>query len=82
MLLRDLHPWRVSPAEAIAIQARLAPQVIPEGGPEAVRHVAGADIARAREFVASDALRAAMERAGVVSPPEFWFTEDVEDKHY
>ena len=40
------------------------------------------DIARAREFVASDALRAAMERAGVVSPPEFWFTEDVEDKSY
>lgn len=45
MRLRDLHPWRVSPAEAIAIQARLAPQVIPEGGPEAVRYVAGADIA-------------------------------------
>ncbi len=45
MRLRDLHPWRVSPAEAIAIQARLAPQVIPEGGPEGVRYVAGADIA-------------------------------------
>jgi len=40
------------------------------------------DLARAREFVASEELRAAMERAGVVGPPEFWFTEDVEDKHY
>ena len=48
MRLRDLHPWRVSPAEAIAIQARLAPQVIAEGGPEAVRYVAGADIALAK----------------------------------
>jgi len=43
--LRDLHPWRVSPAEAIAIQARLAPQVIAHGGPEVVRYVAGSDIA-------------------------------------
>ncbi len=39
-------------------------------------------IARAREFVASDELRAAMERAGVVEEPEFWFAEDVEDKSY
>jgi len=43
--LRDLHPWRVSPAEAIAIQARLAPQVVAQGGPQRVRFVAGADIA-------------------------------------
>ena len=41
-----------------------------------------ASIARAREFTASPELRAAMERAGVVGPPELWFTEDVEDKHY
>ncbi len=49
MRLRDLHPWRVSPAEAAAIQARLAPQVIAEGdpgnSPEGVRYVVGADIA-------------------------------------
>ncbi len=49
MKLRDLHPWRVTPAEAAAIQARLAPQVIAEGdprdSPEGVRYVAGADIA-------------------------------------
>jgi len=43
--LRDLHPWRVTPAEAIAIQARLAPQVVAEGGPQDARYVAGADIA-------------------------------------
>jgi len=43
--LRDLHPWRVTPAEAIAIQARLAPQVVAQGDPQAVRYVAGADIA-------------------------------------
>jgi quinol monooxygenase YgiN len=40
------------------------------------------DIARAKEFVASDDLRAAMEQAGVVGPPEFWFAEDVEDRSY
>ena len=40
------------------------------------------DIARAREFVASDDLRAAMEQAGVVEDPEFWFAEDVEDRSY
>jgi len=43
--LRDLHPWRVSPAEAIAIQARLAPQIVAHGAPSSVRYVAGADIA-------------------------------------
>jgi hypothetical protein len=40
------------------------------------------DLARAKEFMASDELHAAMDRAGVVGPPEFWFTDDVEDKHY
>ncbi len=45
MRLRDLHPWRLSPADAIAIQKRLAPQVIAEGDPKDVRYVAGADIA-------------------------------------
>lgn len=45
MRIRDLHPWRVSPAEARDIQARLAPRVIAEGDPEGVRLVAGADIA-------------------------------------
>ncbi len=45
MRLRDLHPWHVAPAEAKAIQARLAPQVIADGDPQDVRLVAGADIA-------------------------------------
>ena len=45
MRLRELHPWRVTPAEAAAIQARLAPQVVAEGDPKDVRYVAGADIA-------------------------------------
>ena len=40
------------------------------------------DIARAKEFTASQDLRAVMEEAGVVGPPEFWFVEDVEDKAY
>jgi deoxyribonuclease V len=43
--LRDLHPWRVTPAEAVAIQARLAPQVVADGAPHDVHFVAGADIA-------------------------------------
>jgi len=44
MGIRDLHPWNVSPAEAMAIQKRLAAQVVPEGAPQDVLVVAGADI--------------------------------------
>ena len=44
MELRDLHPWRVSPKEAIAIQRDLAVQVVREGEPADVNHVAGVDI--------------------------------------
>lgn len=41
---KDLHPWRVSTAEAVAIQRRLASQVVLEGAPADVRYVAGTDI--------------------------------------
>ncbi|MDP3768626.1 MAG: endonuclease V, partial [Dehalococcoidia bacterium] len=44
MELRDLHPWDVSPKEAIAIQRELASQVVRKGGPKRVRRVAGVDI--------------------------------------
>ena len=44
MKLRDLHPWDVSPKEAIAIQKRLAAQVVREDEPQEVRRVAGVDI--------------------------------------
>ena len=37
---------------------------------------------RAQEYAQSDSLRDAMTRAGVEGQPEFWFTEDVEDKSY
>lgn len=39
------HPWPATPAEAIALQGRLAPRVLAEGGPEDVRLVAGCDLA-------------------------------------
>jgi deoxyribonuclease V len=42
--IRELHPWNVPPAEAVAIQKRLAAQVVLEGAPQDVRVVAGADI--------------------------------------
>ncbi len=45
MKLRRLHPWNVTPAQARAIQDRLASRVIAQGGPEDVRCVAAADIA-------------------------------------
>ena len=45
MELRDLHPWDVSPKEAVAIQRRLATQVVREGDPKQVRRIAGVDIA-------------------------------------
>lgn len=44
MELRDLHPWRVSPKEAVDIQRRLASEVIAVGSPRGVRRVAGVDI--------------------------------------
>ena len=45
MRLRELHQWDLTPAEAIALQKELAPQVIREGDPGDVRLVAAADIA-------------------------------------
>ena len=45
MELQDLHPWDVSPKEAVAIQRRLASQVVREGAPKDVRRIAGVDIA-------------------------------------
>ena len=39
----DLHPWDVTPKEAVAIQKELAGRVVCEGGPGRVRRVAGVD---------------------------------------
>ena len=43
MRLRSLHPWSLSPRQAAAIQARLAPRIIATGDPTGVRLVAAAD---------------------------------------
>ncbi len=43
MNLLDLHPWDLSPKEAIAVQRELASFVICKGGPGRVRRVAGVD---------------------------------------
>jgi deoxyribonuclease V len=45
MHLQTLHSWDLMPAEAIALQKELAPQVIRTGDPGDVRLVAAADIA-------------------------------------
>jgi deoxyribonuclease V len=42
--LRSLHPWDVSPKEAINIQRQLASQVLRRGSPTNVRRIAGVDI--------------------------------------
>ncbi|MBN1866469.1 deoxyribonuclease V [Candidatus Sumerlaeota bacterium] len=44
MNCRSLHPWNVTPREAILIQNRLRSQVIDRGVPKRIRTVAGADI--------------------------------------
>ena len=44
MRLRDIHSWDLSPAEAIALQRRLAREVIKRGEPSDVKLVAGVDI--------------------------------------
>lgn len=45
MRLKQLHPWDLTPAEAIALQRELAPLVVCEGEAEDVRIVAAADVA-------------------------------------
>jgi len=47
MQIRQLHPWNLEPRDAIAIQKRLAAQVVLEGSPQDVHTVAGADISTA-----------------------------------
>ncbi len=47
MEIRHLHPWDLSPAEAIKLQRELAAQVVLEGDPRDadVRFIAGSDVA-------------------------------------
>ena len=44
MQFRDLHPWDVTPQEAISIQQRLREQVIRQDRIGPVRSVAGVDV--------------------------------------
>jgi deoxyribonuclease V len=44
-----LHPWQVSPHEAIAIQKRLRAQVITENTLSEVHYIAGADISTSKD---------------------------------
>jgi deoxyribonuclease V len=44
MLIRDLHSWNVTPAEAIALQTRLAAQLIDSDSFGEIRHIAGIDV--------------------------------------
>ncbi|OHV13108.1 deoxyribonuclease V [Kushneria phosphatilytica] len=41
---RELHDWTVDPETAIGLQHQLAPNIIREGEPEHVEHIAGVDI--------------------------------------
>ncbi|HLB29643.1 MAG TPA: deoxyribonuclease V [Dehalococcoidia bacterium] len=49
MRTSEFHPWYVAPEEAVAIQRRLAAQVVRQGSPGPVRRVAGADISVDRD---------------------------------
>ena len=44
MHIQKLHPWQISPREAIAIQKSMAAQVVKTGHLESVKYVAGADV--------------------------------------
>jgi deoxyribonuclease V len=72
--LRRLHDWGLTPAEAIALQRRLAPGVVTEGRADAVRLIAAADVAyieRAPAWAASTARAAVL----VMSYPELEVVE-------
>lgn len=45
---RSLHPWDVSPKEAIQIQHRLRPRLILDKAPEAIKTIAGIDVSFTR----------------------------------
>ncbi len=80
MELRDLHPWDVSPKEAMAIQRELAGRVVRQGGPDDVRRVAGVDISVDRaggsgtgavvvlSYPELDVVEAAVEKAPLTFP--------------
>lgn len=42
--IRELHPWNVSPKEAVEIQKQLQPRVTLKNRPEPIRYVAGTDV--------------------------------------
>lgn len=44
MKIRELHPWDMTPKEAVAIQSRLAVRVVREDELGEVRHIAGIDV--------------------------------------
>jgi deoxyribonuclease V len=44
MLIRTLHPWKLTPSEAIALQARLAKEIIDQDSFGDIRHIAGIDV--------------------------------------
>jgi deoxyribonuclease V len=51
LTIRNLHPWDLAPAEAIALQKRLGREVLetPLAAPERVRYIAGIDVSSVRE---------------------------------
>lgn len=48
MEYRNLHPWKVSPSEAIQIQKHLRSQLILESAPHVIETVAGVDVSYSR----------------------------------
>lgn len=44
MIIQDLHSWKLPPAEAIALQGRLAAQILEQDLFGEVRHIAGIDV--------------------------------------
>jgi len=77
MNARPLHPWDVSPAEAVHIQEQLRGQAIAEGRPAGPRTVAGVDVgvkgerARAAVVVLSYPALAVLEIALAEAPVTF-----------
>lgn len=67
MRLRSLHPWDLSPSEAITLQKRFASRVVLEGSPKDVHLVAAADVAYVdRPRGRWGAARAGLARAAAV----------------
>jgi deoxyribonuclease V len=72
-----LHPWDLTPKEAIALQKRLASQVVLKPLPERITVIAGADVGYSRRYKAAVAALATYTYPGLECRELVQFSGDI-----